>query len=256
MARRDAVELMDQPWLPGLLRDGITGALRASEELFHPYEALLPRLAAMLATTDSRRLVDLCSGAGGPSPSLFRRLRELGRADERVMTDRFPHAAAARHAARQPGVRYVPYSVDATAVDPALTGVRTLFNALHHLPPAVAKGVLRDAALARQPLLVVETLSRSPAGALGALNVALSCYATLPVPGPGWAARVVLTWPVPILPVVMLWEGVASCWRCYDDVELTALLPAVDGYRFSVERVQVPHLPFLWLTVVEGRVEA
>lgn len=249
--RRDVPELMDQVWLPGVARDAITGALRAAEELFRPYDGLLPLIGELLDAAEAPRLVDLCSGAGGPMPSLFARLQAAGRAQALVLTDLRPHAAS--RAATPPGVQWIGTSVDAAAVDPALRGVRTVFNALHHLPPDVARRVLLDAAAQGQPVLVVETLSWTPMGVIAAVHVALSVAFTWLVPGPRWWARALLT-AVPVLPLLLLWEGLASARRCYTEAELREMVQGcTEPYVFEVRRVPAAWVPLLGLTVVSGR---
>jgi hypothetical protein len=64
--RLHLLEIADQSWCPRILRDGLTDYLRQLEWVFRPYDPLLPQLRAALARCNEERVLDLCSGAGGP----------------------------------------------------------------------------------------------------------------------------------------------------------------------------------------------
>src|SRR5258705_8560150 len=64
--RLHLLEIADQSWCPRILRDGLTDYLRQLEWVFRPYDLLLPQLRAALARCNEERVLDLCSGAGGP----------------------------------------------------------------------------------------------------------------------------------------------------------------------------------------------
>lgn len=251
MPRVNLPELMDQPWCPTPIREEITSSLRHMESLFDPFRVIVPRVGELLALSETRRVVDLCSGAGGPAIDVARHLRDRGDPAELVLTDLYPNRAAAE--ADRAGHRWWPTPVDAARVPEGLVGVRTVFNALHHLDPEVVVGVLRDAALNRAPFLSVEVVHRSPRGVIHTTAIGVGAW-PLSWLRP-WTARTLMLCAVfPVVPLVLVWEGFASCMRSYGEDELVRLAreASVPGYQFTVGRTPtwVPAMSLRW---VEGR---
>jgi hypothetical protein len=161
----------------------------------------------------------------------------LGRPVRVTMTDLYPNRPAFARAAEATGgaVAGEPAPVDARAVPPRLSGIRTLFDALHHFRPADARGVLADAYQQRQPIVVVEGTRRSAAAVLGMLLVPLIVLLITPRIRPWSWAQLVLTYLVPIVPLLVLWDGVVSCLRSYRLPELRALTAGLDDdYTWDV----------------------
>src|SRR5262245_35673564 len=88
-------ELADQQWWPAWARDAMTGYLHTVIAKTKPYAPAVPRLAALLRETESREVLDLCAGAGGPWPGLRTQLADAGAPVDVVCTDVAPHHVAA-----------------------------------------------------------------------------------------------------------------------------------------------------------------
>ena len=72
MHRLHLVEIEDQKWCPTSIRDGITDYLRWFEHFWNVYQPIIPRLKQVLRELKSERIIDLCSGAGGPWLHLYK----------------------------------------------------------------------------------------------------------------------------------------------------------------------------------------
>jgi hypothetical protein len=250
MSRIHAPEIEDEPWFPVFMRDAMTAFLRESSERMGLFAEAAPVLRDVAARNGARHVVDLCSGGGGPVLSMLRALPDV----DVVLTDLYPNARAfeaveGRAAGRARGVRE---SVDATDVPAALDrdGVRTIFNAFHHFKPELGKRILADAAHKKRPIVVVEIVERHP---LTMAVIAFVPFAVL-VLAPFTrltAATFLLTYVVPLIPLLTGWDGIASCLRAYSVDELHALVKDidVDGYRFTVgqSRRRLPGLRTTWL---------
>jgi hypothetical protein len=248
MPRIAAPELEDYDWFPSTLRDAMTGFLRVASEVVGVPEAAAPIVLEAMEAAGTDRIVDLCSGGGGPVISLAARLSSRhGRDVSVVLTDKFPNHDAFDRAERElPGrLSGRRESVDATDVPRELTGVRTIFNAFHHLPPEIATQVLADAAKKRQPFASFELVDRGPQGFGAIAGVPLAVSALMPFVRPMRARALALTYLVPVIPALVMWDGFASCLRTYSVQELEAMTAPLqrDDYRFRVERVGLPRLP-------------
>jgi hypothetical protein len=245
--RVHAPEFEDFAWFPAVLRDGLTDMLSVSATTLRVFDPAISVLKRMLEQSGSRRIVDLCSGGGGPLLSLVDALeRSHGMAIEVVLTDKFPNAQAfARAERKRPRVTALRASIDATEVPRELSGVRTLFNALHHFRPQAARALFADAVRKRQPIAAFEVVERSPTAALMIAAVPSVIMALTPLSRPLSLSRLGLTYGLPLIPALGAWDGMASCLRAYSPRELRALVAGLEreDYVFAVEQHWVRHLP-------------
>lgn len=248
MRRLHLVELEDLPWFPRVLRDGGTAYLELAERISgHARQALEP-LERVLEATGETRIVDLCSGGGGPATSVVDALARRGRAVTVTLTDLYPNVPAFERAAKMTGGRVVGRAepVDATAVPAELRGVRTMFNAFHHFRPEVARSVLADAVAQRQPIAVFEIVSRE-LPMLGALVLApLTVTISFPFWRPFRWSWVPFTLLLPLMQLFVLWDGVVSWLRVYGEDELRELVDGVDtppDWVWELGRVRLGRLP-------------
>ncbi|MFI7121204.1 hypothetical protein [Amycolatopsis sp. NPDC049868] len=233
-------EFEDLPWFPSWLRDLTTDFLQEALILRHKFYApVTPVLATLIRRTGHRRIVDLCSGASGPWVHLKPDLQDEVGSVELVFTDKYPNRRALRAACERIGdgqTRVAAQPVDATAVPEAQDGIRTIFTAFHHFSPATARAVLSDAFARRAPLCVAESSERRWPSLLASLLAPVLVVAhVLRRPTP---LRVLCT-VVPVLPLVVTWDGVVSALRTYDTEELAAMtadLTAPD-YHWRIDRI-------------------
>jgi len=232
--RRQLFELGDQPWLPETLRRAETDYLAAAVRLTGPFTPLAPKIADVLDRTGADRIVDLASGGAGPWPGLAAQIAAArgGRVPAVTLTDLYPNQRAFDRA-RAAGLDHAARPVDARAVPEGLSGVRTMFDALHHLSPVDARAVLADAHRRRVPIVIGEAMTRSWPILLTTPLIPLFVLLLTPSirPWSGW--RLLFTYLIPILPLIIWWDGLVSCLRTYRPAELLALTRGLDGYRWE-----------------------
>ena len=84
-------EIHEQPWFPQFLREQFVDSLQMILEVTNTYQPIASLLRKRLEENGSERVVDLCSGAGGPWPSLVRDFETHGAvAPEILLTDKYP----------------------------------------------------------------------------------------------------------------------------------------------------------------------
>ncbi len=242
-ARRQFVELEDLPACPRVLRDGATDYLELVARLGRVHEAVAPILARALSATGTRRIVDLCSGGGGPWASLLPALKaELGEEVSVCLTDLYPSGSAAERVRRigTAGADLCRAPVDARRVPPSLAGLRTIFTGFHHFPPAEAVAILEDAVRQRQGIAIFELTARR-ARTLAAISLGpLLCLALMPLARPIRLSRLALTYLAPAIPAIVLWDGIVSCLRTYSIDEMRALARAAGAAGYSWEAGVMP----------------
>jgi hypothetical protein len=84
-------EIHDQAWFPQFLRDEFVEQLQMILDVTNTYQPIAKLLGKRLEETGADRVLDLCSGVGGPWPSLLRHFEITGtRAPEVLLTDKYP----------------------------------------------------------------------------------------------------------------------------------------------------------------------
>ena len=255
MKRLHLLEIHEQPWCPSVVRNGATDCLAIIAAVLHQYRNVVPLLAAALAASGSRRIIDLCSGGAGPWLSLAPRLqRLLGNEPLKVaLTDLYPswnsspsHPADLRSDTLSPAqVVFVPFPVDATHVSPSLPGFRTLFTAFHHFEPLTAQAILQSAVDDGQGIALFEQTRRHPLALLVMLTLPLLALLLTPFIRPWRWSRIFWTYLLPAIPLVLCIDGIVSCLRTYEPDELLALSARLHGpaYCWQAGRVASPLSP-------------
>jgi hypothetical protein len=249
MPRIHAFEFEDLSWFPGLVREYMTDFLSFMGGWSPlPYAPFTDRLARALRRTGDERVVDLCSGGGGPAVAIVAELqRELQRPIQLHLTDLYPTASRARAGLEAPSwVSFETRPVDAARVPGELRGFRLVCNGFHHLKPQQARACLADAVQQRRGVAVVELTQRSAVSILQIVLGTSALWVVTPFMKPFRLSRLLLTYLVPVVPLCTLWDGMISCLRVYDPNELRGLLqqlPDHDEYEWDVGRLRVPKLP-------------
>lgn len=240
MRRLQLVELEDLDWFPAVLRDGGTACLRAIGKTGRMGRFMAAPLAEALRKTGQRRLVDLCSGGAGPLPEVLEALAGDSLEVRAVMTDKYPNLPALGRAAQEAGgrVEFSAESVDATDVPDHLSGFRTIFNAFHHFPPGPARGILADAVRKRVPIAVFEVVERTPWAVAGVVISPIAVLFLMPWIRPRRLAWWLFTYALPLIPALLLWDGLVSCFRVYSPKELLELVDGIEGHESFEWRVQ------------------
>lgn len=236
MKRRHLFEWSDLPGWPDSLRHLLTGYLQTFHALVQPFTPVIESIARAMQAVGTDRIVDLCSGAGGPWVLLGPQIaRVLGHPVHVLLTDKFPVAREHRAVSDEAHVRYHPEPVDAMAVPETLTGARTLIDGFHHFPPDSARAILQDAVDHGAPIVVLETLQRTPRYLSGAMWIPLVVWALTPRIRPVSLQRLALTYVVPLAPALITWDVAVSTMRCYTPDELLAMTETLEGPRYVWE---------------------
>jgi hypothetical protein len=244
LRRQRWFEIHDRRWFPGYLRDLVTEALESIWTRNGTYRPIAGPLRAALRRAGTTDVVDLCSGGGGPWLGLYDEVAAGGPLTVRL-TDRSPNAELAGRGVRLPeGITAEGQPVDATCVPEGLRGFRTVFSAFHHFDPGAARAILADAFRRHEGIGVFEA-ARPNVWTVVAVSAVpfLAMYAAVAARPVRWS-RLVWTFLLPVVPVVLWVDGVLSCLRSYsleDLLELTAGLEAADyGWEVGEEAGLVP----------------
>lgn len=246
MRRVQFIELHEQPWFPTSLRDDVTDAVQFGFNLMKAYAPIAPLLQSVIdsaasAPNERQSIVDMCSGGGGPWLDLSRKIRCRNTPDSdglRIwLTDKYPNLEAFQSisASSDRHITYYPESVDAMNVPRALKGIRTMFNSFHHFVPEDARAILQNAVNAGESVGIFEITRRAPS-TMGVIFIGvLLLFLHTPRIRPFRWSRLLWTYLIPIIPLVLLFDGVVSCLRTYRPQELRAIVEKMGSCQYHWE---------------------
>lgn len=237
-------EIHEQVWCPSVVRDGLTDFLQVGMRATNMFRHAVPMLAEAMERVSAKRVVDLCAGGGGPWQRLSSQLRTQVDGVEVVLTDAFPSASArVRVASLDASVAYESEAVDARRVPRRLRGMRTLFNAFHQFEPDDARQILQDAVDAGDGIAVFEATHRSWWSLFLMLGLPALVFLGTPFIRPFSWSRLFWTYVIPVIPLVVMHDGIVSCLRTYTLEELDGLVSSIDAPNYTwsrgVDRVDV-----------------
>lgn len=234
--RLHGIELLDIPRCPRVIRDGATDYLQFIIRAGNAYGPIVPVAASALKLHETRHIVDMCSGGGGPWPELRTALVSAGAPPDLSvrLTDLYPNTDAfAKNTARDAFVTGNATPLDIEHETVAHPGMRTFFSSFHHFAPPVAERVLRNALATRQPILIAEVTQRSASAVLFMLLAPLLVWLATPRLRPFSWSRIFFTYIIPAIPFVVCFDGIVSCFRTYSPDELEALFRTVSDLRYE-----------------------
>lgn len=236
MRRIQLFEIHDQRWFPRFLRDQMTEGLQVVFDFANLYRPVAPRLRQVLADLGTNRVVDLCSGAGGPWLKLCETCASEFAGLDVLLTDKYPNAQAReRIGASGSSIQFRREPVDVLALSPELAGFRTMFTSFHHFTPPEGREILRSAVASRQGIGIFEIPKRSARTILAVFVVPFAYLALVPSMRPFRWSRLLWTYLLPLIPFALWFDGIVSCLRAYTTRELMAMTEglATRGYQWE-----------------------
>lgn len=205
-------------------------------------------LSAMVEKLGQSSVVDLGSGGGGSMPEVIELMRrESFNAELNLtLTDKYPNAEAVStfNDSARPHIRYLETSVDATDVQSAPAGIKTMVNCFHHMRPHEARSILKSAFERREPILIYE-MGGDKLGPfwlwLLTLPIGLSIVALLALiksslVRPFTFRQFFFTYVIPLVPIFYAWDGQASMPRIYRFEDLDELLEGLSAEDYIWEK--------------------
>jgi hypothetical protein len=239
-------EWEDQSWFPAGLRAGMTSYLATAYGIT-PFPKLWAAHLSKLMSRDAvTEIVDLGSGSGGPVERVAKELGERGFQTRVILTDLYPNGRDPEfHAEWAGSIRYWPEPVNAISVPAELSGIRTMFASFHHFRPTPARAILRDAFEQRRPICIFEATSRTPSAIASAVLIPFLVLVLTPMVRPVSWMQLFFTYLVPVLPLLIFWDGLVSQLRTYSVKELGEFTRelASPEYLWEVGLIEIPRTP-------------
>lgn len=225
-------EFEDLAWFPNTIRESMMDCLRFMIKILDIYQPVIPLILEGLQKTNSRQIVDLCSGSGGALEQISQNInRDFDEIIKIVLTDKFPSINAFKLLAANSkgGISFLETSVDAANVPPTLIGFRTIFSAFHHFNKPFAKSVIQNAVDAKSGIGIFDGGDKNIFIIIGLiLFYPFIFFFCTPFFKPFRFSRLLFTYLIPIIPICQIWDGIVSIMRLYTTDELLKIANEVD----------------------------
>lgn len=252
---------------PAFLRSRIQDALTLAWNSNTPLQPQSPaRIAASTlirelgSSLSSYTFIDFCAGGGGPTPAIQRAINSHLSAQDKppidfILTDLHPNVAAWEKIVKKSSrLSYERQPVDASNAPKHLMErqdgkkVMRLFNlSFHHFDDALARGILKDTVNTSHGFTIFELQDRSFASAISVLMLGVGAIAMAPFLA--WKRKspaiLLFSWLVPVLPFVLVFDGLVSCLRTRTAGEIECLLRSCGADTSSWE-IQSGRRKFVW----------
>ncbi|KAJ5905205.1 uncharacterized protein N7473_002121 [Penicillium subrubescens] len=265
--RSQLLEIGDQTWCPAWLHQHEQFSLTRLWNLKIPgwsRGSLATQACAVvqehLKDLSSYTILDVCAGAGGPTPVLESEINKKLESEAKepiqfILSDLFPHREEwSRISKKKQNVTYIETPVDARAAPRvAAKGKKEcrIFNiCFHHFGDKDAAGILRNTIESADAFIIFEITARevwtclcSPLVFFWAFYVTLIWYWNSPI-------HLLFTFVLPIAPLAIWVDGLISCLRTRTTKEVRALLdqPGLDLSKWTFHSGQkTVQFPFITL---------
>ena len=243
MKRIHLFEFEDFNSFPKWIRACLTQLILVMHNILNTHEELSELLANQIKETNSRQIVDLCSGSGGPMPKVIELLNEKHNLKDiqLTLTDLYPDTGAAEKINQLQGgnISYKLEPIDATDVDANIEGLRTMVSSFHHMNTQNAKKILNSAVKSRQPICIFEISDNSFPLIISWIALPINfitCLFITPFVKPLTWQQLVFTYLIPIIPLFFAWDGAVSNLRTYTLNDLDTLLEGVSSENYRWEK--------------------
>lgn len=243
MKRIHLFEFEDFTWFPSFLRICLTNYILTLHKLMDSSSNISDLLRRLIKKTHQQKIVDLCSGAGGPMPMVYEKLKKDFENLELTLTDLYPNSQAVKRIGQDKPVKYEPESINAADIPIKLSGIRCMICSMHHMKPLALKSILKDAMDKRQPFLGYEISDNSFPKALWwiafPINIITTLLLTLIVRPVTWQ-QVIFTYLIPVLPIIIAWDGAVSNARTYTLQDMDLILQDLQSESYQWEKGAIP----------------
>lgn len=242
MSRIHLFEFEDQQWLPEFIRNYMTDFLQFLSNKTGMYKGIVPLIEKGLKESGTNQIIDLASGGGGGLIWLNTELKKTNPDFKILLTDYFPNISAFEYTKQQAdNFDYIKTPVDARNVPENLTGLRTQFLSFHHFKPNDARQILQNAVDTHSAIAIFEAQERSLPSIIAMIFSPISVLLTTPFIRPFKIGRIIFTYFIPIVPLLVLCDGIVSSLRTYSVEEMNAIIGSLNNketFNWEVGKVK------------------
>lgn len=239
MKRVQLFEFEDFSWFPDSFRNAMTNVIVLLSKLMGAPKVIANHLKPLLKKHQLDTIVDLGTGSGGSMPEVIEIINQTQHATL-ILTDLHPNKKTIQRFKSNSFVHYEENSVNAKNLDKAPKGLKTMINCFHHMPPAVAKDILKSSSENGEVMLIHEmTENKIPLLMwwvflpLSLVIVFIMCLILIPFTKGLTITHIIFTYLIPIIPLAYAWDGQASMPRIYTFTDIDEMLKGIENPNYE-----------------------
>lgn len=254
LKRLHLFEFCDQPWLKGFWREAYMDGLNTSFKMFKIHHGLFKPFCEWVDAAKKKNVLEVCSGGGGPMDSIVTRAKENGKPIPFItLSDLNPDINAFKKTKEKhpEHINYIKEPVDAANTESLNAELISLCSSFHHLSPKIAGKILSNASKNSNGIFIREVLSRNILNAASSLLNIIPLMLTPFFSGRTSLLKVLFTTIIPIIPLMIIFDGIVSVFRTYTTDEIIHMMP--DEMKRNWEWVEggnsimgIFHAPYLY----------
>jgi len=241
MKRVHLFEFEDLKWFPNWIRICMTRLIMVMHKKFKTSDDMAVLLNNLIEQTKITKIVDLCSGSGGPMLDVIAQLKNVHKIKnvELILSDLYPNLDAAKSINQtNDSISYRTTPLDATNLDNDIKGILTMVGSFHHMKPELARKILIEVQKKRQAICIMEINKKFPI-ILWWVFIPLSiilCLFITPLVKPLTIKQIIFTYFIPIIPICFAWDAVITSGRIYRMEDLDVLLKGLKTEHYTWEK--------------------
>lgn len=239
MKRFHALEFEDLSWFPNSWRDYGTDYLRFVATRFDIYGHISPIIEKGLDASGQNCWIDCASGGGSGLINLAEKMKSNRPDLKIILTDYYPNIEAFELTKKtnETVFDYEKNCIDAKQVPQKFKGTfRTMFGSFHHFRPKDAQQILQNAVDQNAPIAIFEPVGRNFPSFFSMLFVILNVLIMTPFIRPVRWSVLPFIYLIPLIPLYILWDGIASIFRTYSEKEMKELISKLkNAHQFEWE---------------------
>lgn len=243
--RLQLFEIGDQPFLPRLLRELYHDCLGFVAKICGFYDKLYVPFSTWTKDSAAAAVLDVASGGGEPIDTMLQTARSRGvPLPKVVLSDLYPNTAQFEKLQERHSSVLLDYCSEPLSAESACTGDYPLISicaAFHHFPPAEARQLVQGALRSGKGIFIAEPFERRWAAAASAalLGPLIGMCAPFRRYPPRLTGLLFCTL-IPIVPLMVAFDGVVSVLRMYTADELQEMVPSElrDSLRVRFGRLE------------------
>ncbi len=260
MKRFHALEWEVLSWFPKSWRNHGTDYLMFIATRFDIYKPIVPILRKGIDARGKQEWIDCASGGGGSLIRLAEHLKSEYPELRITVTDYYPNVEAFERTRQHDTQTFLieKDSVNAMDLPSHMKGkFRTLFAAFHHFRPVDDKKILQNAVDTGSPIAIFEPVGRNFLSFISMLFVILNVLLITPFIRPVRWQVLPFVYLIPIIPLYILWDGIASIFRTYSEKEMKEMVAKLkdhDSFDWEIGHVKQGPAPVYYLLGIPKKV--
>ena len=225
--RLNIKEFHETNYCPAWLRDYLTDFLSFFTYHLNPYKTACQLLKTAMTQAKQQQIIDFCGGNGRYMIKILRNINGSTGKCRAVVCDKFPNQQSVKELAvlSDGQVEYMAESVDLLDIQPLPTGFRTIFSGIHHFDETTIKTFISSAIEQGSGVAFFDYTKRTWFNIIiPALLVPGLVWGVTPFIRPFSWHRLLFTYIIPLVPLLVMVDGCISNWKAYSPLEFTAMV--------------------------------